>query len=290
MLSESEQSATSVSSRLDALLDLKRYQEAEQLVRQQLATAPDDAWLLCQLARTQYAQEQYVEAETTLHAAISQAPDAAVNYYLLSLVSHQRRHFTQELDYARKAVELEPEQVDYLEGLVYAYLQNGQAQQAREVQQQVVKLAPDSESAFALLGRIEWDLNNYADAEAAYQKALAFNPEDISLLAGYAGSLSGQKKKLRQAIDVYYNIIQLDPTNADAAKALYQAIQAWVDNNSFKGQGGKALAELPESLQHFYRDYQKRSSIFVAWGRFTWIIVWLGAFIGLIALFSFFVE
>jgi flagellar motor component MotA len=67
---------------------------------------------------------------------------------------------------------------------------------------------------------------------------------------------------------------------------LHTAIREWVDKNSFKGQGKKALESLPESLQYFYHDYKQRSSIFEAWGKFVWTFVWIGALVGVTFLFS----
>ncbi len=272
--------------RINALFDVNRYQEAEKLIREQLSNEPEDAYWLFQLARAQIGQDNLTAAEETLFNSLSCDPEYAWSYYLLSTVSHQLHNFTQELKCAKKAAEMNPEEASFLQRLAEAHIQNGEVKSARLTLEQVVKLEPDSEESFRLLGDIEFELNNFPAAEEAYRQALKFNPEDISLLNDLARSLMSQKKKLRESIDVLYNIVQLDPTNRIISKNLYVAIREWIDKNSFKGKGKKALDELPENLQYFFKDYKERSSIFEAWGKFAWSFVWIGALIGVTYLFS----
>lgn len=269
-------SVESIHERVDALLDMNRPEEAEKLIRQELSEFPEDAYWLGTLARAQLAQNKFNDAQELLFSALSADPDFAWNYFLLSIVSRNLRNFGQELKTAQKAAELTPEEPLFLQRLAEAQLQKGEIKNARETLNQVTKLEPDSIEAFELFGDIEFQLENYAAAEKAYRQALKFDPEKISLLNDLARSLLGQKKKRGEAIDVLFNIVQLDPTDKAITDNLYIAIQEWVDANSFRGKGKKALKELPEPLQYFFNDYKKRSSIFKAWGTFTWTFAWIG--------------
>ena len=60
------------------------------------------------------------------------------------------------------------------------------------------------------------------------------------------------------------------------SKNLHVVIREWISKNSFKGKSKKALEELPETLQYFYNDYKGRSSVFDAWGNYSWTLLWIG--------------
>ncbi|MDE1462193.1 tetratricopeptide repeat protein [Spartinivicinus poritis] len=272
--------------RIDALFDIGKYDEAEKQIRQQLTQDPEDAYWLLNLGRVLMCQENYQAAEEALLKSLGFNPDFGGAYYLLSFTSHCLSKFTLELDYAKKAAEIDPEDPDFLQRLAKAHLQNGEIKQAHTILQQVIKLEPDSEEAFRLLGDIELEQEKYAAAEHAYREALKYDPEDISLLNGFARSLIAQKRKLRDAIDVLYNIVQLDPTNKVITQNLYFAIREWIDKNTIKGKRKSALTDLPEPLQLFYKDYKQRSSIFEAWGKYSWGLAWFGALALMTYLFS----
>jgi len=272
--------------RVDALFDVNRYQEAEKLIREQLSIEPEDAYWLYYLARVQLVQDKPKDAENSLFNSLRCDPSYSWGYFLLSCVSHELRNFVQELKCAKKCVELDPEEPAFLQRLAEAHIQNGEVKHSRLVLQQLLKIDPDSETTFQMLGDIEFELGNFLAAEEAYRGALKFDPENIEILNDLARCLMSQKKKLREAIDVLYNLVQLVPANKTISKNLYLAIRDWVDKNSFKGKGKKSFVELPESLQYFYNDYKGRTSIFEAWGNFTWVFVWIAA----LAVMTFFFE
>lgn len=272
--------------KVELLFDLKRYPEAEQAIRQHLIDDPEDVFLLYSLARAEYLQDKFKEAETSLFNCLVNDPNYGWGYYLLSHVNHQLLNFDHELKHALKSVELEPDEPVFLERLSQAYLQSGEVHRAKIILEEVIKIEPDASRHYEMLGDISFQLGDYSSAENAYRDALKFDPEDTALLNDLARSLLEQRGKTREAIDVFYNIIQLEPTNSLAAKNLFISINTWLDNNSFKGRWIKAKKELPESLQYFYDDYKKRTSIFEAWGKFVWTFIWIVVLGGLTWFFS----
>jgi len=260
------QFSNSDSAKIEALFDVNRVLDAERQIREQLAFEPEDSYWLFMLSRAQIAQEQLIEAEDSLFSSLQSNPEYDWAYYLLSTVCHQLQKFVQELDYAKQAAKLDPEEPMFIKRLAEAHLQNGEIANARNTLAQLVKLEPDSIDTFSLLGDLEFELNNFPEAERAYRDALKFEPEDISLLNDLARSMMAQKGKLRESIDVFFNVIQLDPTNVLIAENLHVAIREWINN--------------------FYLDFKSRSNIFKSWGRFGWSIVWAIALIGATYLFS----
>ena len=264
-------------SRVEALFDVQRYAEAENLIRKQLAEFPEDAYWLYTLARAQLAQDKNEAADDSLVVCLRSDPQFSWGYFLLSIVSHRDHLFSRELECAKQAALLEPEEPAFLQRLAEAHLQNGEIKKAKLVLEQLIKLEPDTIESFRLLGDIELELFNFDKAEAAYRQALKFEPENLSLLNDLARSVLSQKGKTRESIEIFYNMIQLEPTDKTIAKNLYIAIKEWTDKGSVKGQTKKSLAELPEPLQHFYNDYKGRLSVFESMSKMGWIVIWLGA-------------
>jgi len=278
--------SNSEQTRIDALFDIKRFQHAEELIRKQLSLEPEDAFWLYYLARAQFAQDNSQGAADSLVSSLHSDSDYSWSYYLLSFVNHNLLNFSQELECAKKCAELEPEETIFLQRLAEAQIQSGEIKNAKTTLQQVLKLEPDSEEAFQLLGDIEFELGNFLAAETAYRQALKFSPEDVQILNDLARSLISQKNKYREGIDVFYNIVQLDPLNEVITQNLHLAIREWLDNKSFKGKRKEALKSLPEPLQYFYKDYKSRASIFEAWGSIAWATFWIVVLAALTLVFS----
>ena len=275
-----------IESRIEALLDLSRYEEAERLSREALASEPEDAYLLFLLARAQLEQSAYDACEETLHACLAADPEFAWAYYLLSLIHHYEKRFNSEIQCAEKAVSMQPHESSFIKRLAEAYLTSGEVKRAKEALQQLLKAEPDSKEAHQLMGDIEFRLTNYESAEESYRQALTFDPENIELLNDLARSLYGQKGKHQQALDMWFNMVQLDPTNEVLVENLIAVVKDWQDQRSTSGNGRNKLSDLPEALQYFYDDHQKRQSFVQKWGHIFWPVVWIAVLGAVSFLFS----
>lgn len=261
--------------RIEAYFDVGKYAEAEKRIRLCLAQEPDNAHHLANLGRALMCQDKFSDAEKALRNSLGVAPDFAWALFLLSMAYHELHNFEAELVFAKKAAANDPEDVDYLQRLADAHMQNGQTGQARTVLQQVVKLTPDAVDPYSLLGDLELHLENYAAAEKAYRNALKYEPESSMLLQNLAVSLLNQRKKRRDGIEVLYNVIQLDPGNSGAVENLFLGLKMWLDQHTLTARRKAEFDKLPAPLQHFYQDYKDRNSIFETWGTYTWVAVWV---------------
>jgi Flp pilus assembly protein TadD len=90
-----------------ALLRLERRDEAGSALRQALSLDPGNARILERLAAANLALKRYYEAESNARELVSIAPHDAKGYFLLAQSLKSRRR-PESLDYARKAVELDP--------------------------------------------------------------------------------------------------------------------------------------------------------------------------------------
>jgi len=281
-----QSSGQNIESRIEALLDISRNEEAEKLAREALASEPEDAYLLFLLARAQLDQSSYNECEETLYACLAADPEFSWAYYLLSVIHNHEKRFNAEIECAEKAASMQPHEPHFIKRLAEAYLTSGEVKRAKEVLQQLLETDPDSKEAHQLMGDIDFRLTNYAAAEIHYREALTFDPENIELLNDLARSLYGQKGKHQEALDMWFNMVQLDPTNEVLVGNLVSVIKDWKDQKSTSGNGKNKLSDLPQALQYFYDDHQKRQSFMQTWGYIVWPIVWVAALAVVSYLFS----
>ncbi|TQV76448.1 tetratricopeptide repeat protein [Aliikangiella marina] len=275
-----------IESRIEALIDISRYEDAEKLSREALASEPEDAYLLFLLARAQFGQSAYDQCEATLHACLAADPEFSWAYYLLSLLHHIEKRFNSEIQCAEKAASMAPQEPTFIQRLAEAYLTSGEVKQAKAVLQQLLEIEPDSKAAHQLMGDIDFRLTNYAAAETHYRQALTFDPENIELLNDLARSLYGQKGKHQEALDMWFNMVQLDPTNPVLTDNLISSIKDWQGEKSASGKGKNQLSDLPQALQYFYEDHQKRQSFMQKWGYIVWPVIWIVVLAGVSFLFS----
>jgi cytochrome c-type biogenesis protein CcmH len=92
--------------------------------------------------------------------------------------------------------------------------------------------APDNPEGWVMLARTYYSLNRYAEATAAFEKAVALVPDDAGLLADYADSLGAAQGGLHgKALELVDRALKADPTNW---KALALAGTAAFDRKDYK--------------------------------------------------------
>ena len=93
--------------RARGLVDAKRFEEAEALLRDILKRSPDDLYALGQVARVEKALRRFEEAESTLRRQIALLPTAEA-FVALAEVHLEKREFDAFLEDVRRARALEP--------------------------------------------------------------------------------------------------------------------------------------------------------------------------------------
>ncbi len=88
---------------------------------------------------------------------------------------------------------------------------------------QYLKLRPDNELAWTLLGHIEADQDQDSLAEIAYNKALDINPKTVEAITGM-GIISRKRGDCEKAAKYYYRAIDINPTYAEAYSSLVSSI------------------------------------------------------------------
>jgi Flp pilus assembly protein TadD len=188
--------------RADRLIDVGRWQDAERLVREVLASAPDDALAYRLLARALLTGHRDEEAATAVARAIELAPDDAVGHRLRSALLMRAEHNEEAMAAAREAVRLDPfSWVNHMQiaavgirqgRLAASWSFSGRrawrraAVEARDAAREAARLAPDQSPPYGSIGQSELQLGHLRAAMTAQRRALQINPGDPVALANVA--------------------------------------------------------------------------------------------------------
>jgi cytochrome c-type biogenesis protein CcmI len=107
---------------------------------------------------------------------------------------------------------------------------------------------PDDATGWMLLGRIYSSLEQYEQSFAAFDKALALQPNSVETLSSYAQALMipNQVSYLRQAVTILQRWLSLEPSNNNAALMLSMTASQLDDLAMTKTYFAKIEGLLPE--------------------------------------------
>jgi Flp pilus assembly protein TadD len=101
----------------------------------------------------------------------------ADEHYKLALTAFDQNDYDQAIDHLNKALELLPRQPEYLAARGYIYLQDGVRDKADADFEQALKAHEFEMLAHYGLGIMAYRDKNWEDAETAFSRALAVDPE-----------------------------------------------------------------------------------------------------------------
>ena len=147
------------------------------------------------------------------------------------------------------AVEYMPEALEFYYYWGVAHYQQDQKTEAMEVFKKGVRqVGPDSDKnlasdLYSMLGDLYHTQKLDAEAYAAYDSALVYNPDNIGALNNYAYYLSLEKKNLDKAEEMSYRTVKAEPTNET-----YLDTYAWILFE--KGKYAEARIYIDQAIQN----------------------------------------
>ncbi|NPV75977.1 MAG: tetratricopeptide repeat protein [Anaerolineae bacterium] len=142
---------------------------------------PENAEVLCCLAKIQMESKQFDKAEETLHQALRITPTNPELNLMLGRLQKTQGHLDKALYYLSEAVRSSPVDVEpYLE-LANAYQERKEYQQALALYQQAIKIAPKDDRAYYQSAVVMREVKDYPGAEAMLRKAAQLSPNDLSI-------------------------------------------------------------------------------------------------------------
>ena len=178
-------------------------------------------------------QGRYAEAEAawlTLLKAHSQNPEP---YAQIGLIEARQQHYKEAVPYYRKALAINPAVPGLRLNLALALFKAGELQQALPEFEALLKAAPpgspDALRCTILTGMSYYGLARYQEAAPFLQQAADRDPNNLSLLLALAHSYLWSKQ-LQQVLDVYHQILMLNPDSAEADMIAGEALDEMKDN------------------------------------------------------------
>jgi tetratricopeptide (TPR) repeat protein len=192
------------------LMELRRYDLAEQALRDELAAEPNspDAHLL--LGECLEKLHRFHDACAEVEEAIRLAPEYGHAHYLLSWVLQQEKLWANALAPAKEAVRLVPTFPGYLGNLAFVYYMLGQNADAAHFASEGLRQDPNHIRCLNARALVLAARSKYREAHEVLKHALAQNPNDEATYAnlGYLMLLSDKKTA---ALRYYSESLRLDP-------------------------------------------------------------------------------
>jgi tetratricopeptide (TPR) repeat protein len=152
-------------------------------------------------------------AERQLRAIQDAAPGEVNSLHLLGLALLMQKKIKPAIEMLERAVVAAPEFVQARTGLARAYREDGRLSQAREELRRVLKAAPALDVAWLAYGDVLFDLEQYADAKIAYERARLADPH-CGRIEEATAALVAQDRNAAERI--FRDILQLDASHVAA--------------------------------------------------------------------------
>jgi tetratricopeptide (TPR) repeat protein len=211
--------ADRLAARAEAFIDLDRHAEAVPLLRQALASDPDDVWLLDLLAQAQLEAEPAAAHGTALRL-VSVLPESYRGHLLASIAASEAGDRKAAERHAREAVDRAPwEPVTHARLAEALVGRRHKLKEAMREAERTIELAPDSSLGYVTAGNVHLRRGKTRAAKQLYARALAVDPTSraAQVNVGITNKVSG---RLDQAFGDVDAILRFDPRDESARRLL----------------------------------------------------------------------
>jgi Flp pilus assembly protein TadD len=197
--------------RAQAMLDLKRYDQAANLLALVVAVEPTDSRAWCLLAQAHLGNAQCQEAVAAAKQAITLAPSDAWPYRLASIAHGRLGHSTSAWKAATEACKLAPDEWQ-------SYVCLAQAELARQVDSEAAeraaaharRLAPDEPEVHYVSGLVSFSNFDWTAARIHQERVLALDPGDSRAL-NELGRINLRRRRPGRAAQHFIHAAQSAP-------------------------------------------------------------------------------
>lgn len=222
--------------------DAEDYTNAIQNFKKAIALSPGWAMPYDYLSGCYLMLGKLDEAEATARKALEVAPEELLAYLKgeLATVLEAKGQTAEAQALYQESAELDGEDPRFLYELGQMYFQEKDFAKAAEIFREIVKKEPDFQVAWLALGITLRDDKKFDEAQVAFEKLLALNPNSTRYLYE-AGANYSYKGELATAQELFEKLIEIDPNFTYAYDFLRDIYEA-------TGNAGK-LAQIDQQQQ-----------------------------------------
>jgi tetratricopeptide (TPR) repeat protein len=207
------------------LFDQSRYEQAENELRQALASDPHEPYAHALIGLCLSHREQFKEATEEARQAVHLAPDFAFAHYALANVLHDRNRDDEALPVINEALRLDSATPAYFALLSAIHLNERHWQSALEAAEQGLRLDSEHTGCTNLRAIAMVKLGRKAEAGRTIDAALSRNP-DNSLTHANQGWTLLEKGEPKKALEHFREALRLEPGNKWAQQGIVEALKA----------------------------------------------------------------
>jgi tetratricopeptide (TPR) repeat protein len=218
----------------------------------QVRTAPDSRR---QEALALEKQGKNAEAEDAWRAYLKDHASSPEAYAHLGLLESRQEHYKEAAPLYRRALKLGPDVPGLRLNLGLALFKSGDLKEAIEEFSILLKAQPDNQQLNTLIGMAHYGLAEYKDAVPFLSVAAAHDAKNLPLRLALAHSCLWSKQN-QCVLDVYREILDLDPDSAEADMVAGEALDEMKDNEGSTKMFRAAVKANPkEPNVHFGLGY-----------------------------------
>jgi tetratricopeptide (TPR) repeat protein len=240
-------------SKIGILIQQKKYDAAEKILRQLLAQEPTNIHYLALLAELNLQQDRLDKAESIIDDAIGLSPDTAHLYYIKSRVDIQQDKYDDAEHHVWQSIKLDPFDADSYAWLANIKLARKKYEEALEHADRALEYDPENLLALNIRSTVFLKLNKKAESFETIEGALRHDPNSPYTHANYGWGLL-EKGDHKKALKHFKEALKNDPNFGYAQKGMMEALKAsnpvyrmflkyafWMGNLTAKYQWGVIL-------------------------------------------------
>ena len=195
------------------------------------------------------------EAEAAWRVYLKAHPSRPEPYAHLGLLEARQEHYQEAVSFYRKALALGPPLASLRLNLGLALFKSGNLKEALQEFDPLLESQPGNQQLTILIGMAHYGLAEYAQAVPYLKDAAAQNAQNLPLRLALAHSCLWTKQN-QCVLDVYKEILALDPDSAEADMVAGEALDEMKDNEGSTKMFRAAVKANPrEPNAHFGLGY-----------------------------------
>ena len=234
-------------------------EKALEAYRQVLNVDPGQIELAVRVAALLTRDDDYPSAIDVLKDAVKVHPKAPEPYLELSFIyAKYLKKVDQAIEFANKAIALDPQKIDGYQRLFEIYLTAGDEKRALETLDRAAKMPNDDPTFWARLGRLYGSVILKPDAKPnpeqtarlndVFEKAAAKGQDNAAVLKE-VGDYFASTQQIKEALPFYLRVLELQPDDANVREKL---ATGFVLTN----QRARAVETLEAIIQEHPEKYQ----------------------------------